>query len=49
LDRPHNRQDVGRKLIGRRTVRGVRLHCRLGRSRIAELDAGGFLRCKGRP
>src|SRR5271169_3370798 len=47
LDRPDNRQDIGRKLIGRGTVRRVRLHGRLGRSRIAELGARSFLRCEG--
>jgi len=46
LDRPDNRQDIGRKLIGRGTVRRVRLHGRLGRSRIAELGARSFLRCE---
>jgi hypothetical protein len=46
-DRPHNRQDIGRKLIGRGTVRHVRLHRRLGRSRIVEFGAGSFLGCKG--
>ena len=47
LDRPHNRQDIGRKLFGCGAVRRVRLHRRLSGSRIAELGAGGFLRCKG--
>ena len=49
LDRPYNRQDIGRKLIGCGAVRRVRLHRRLSGSRIAELGAGGFLRCKGGP
>jgi hypothetical protein len=47
LDGPHNRQDIGRKLIGCGAVRRVRFHRRLSGSRIAELGAGGFLRCKG--
>ena len=47
LDRPHNRQDIGRKLIGCGAVRRMRFHRRLSGSRIAELGAGGFLRCQG--
>jgi hypothetical protein len=47
LDGPHNRQDIGCKLIGCSAVRRVRLHRRLSGSPIAELGAGGFLRCKG--
>jgi hypothetical protein len=30
LDRPAHRQDIGRKLIGRGTVRRLRLHRRVG-------------------
>ena len=47
VDRPHDRQNIGRKLIGRGTVRRVHLHRRVGRSRIAELGTGGFLGREG--
>jgi len=47
LDRPHNRQDIGCKLIGCSAVRRMRLHRRLSGSWITKLGAGGFLRCQG--
>jgi hypothetical protein len=42
LDRPHNRQDIGRKLIGCGAVRRMRLHRRLSGSRIARAAPAAF-------